>query len=110
MRTFALSSGAARTTARSRLPRRLAYDLLKGPFRLDQEKIEGLALGGGSLWVVNDNDGGQAQEFFLRLDLSVLAGAAEGPEVVPNVVINEASSDPERLRRAQEPSAPHRRM
>ncbi|MDF2692646.1 MAG: hypothetical protein K0S65_1029, partial [Labilithrix sp.] len=36
----------------------------------------------------------QAQEFFLRLDPSVLAGAVEGPEVVPNVVINEVSSNP----------------
>jgi Lamin Tail Domain len=68
-----------------------AVDLLADPFRFDQEKLEGLALGGGSLFVVNDNDGGTAQNFFLRLSPYVL-GAPVMPEVVPDVVINEVNS------------------
>jgi hypothetical protein len=70
------------------------YDLLTHPFRFDQEKIEGLALGGGSLWVVNDNDGGEALNFFLELNPSVLGGVTvpsiPGQE---NVLINEVNSN-----------------
>lgn len=91
IRTFSLSSGT-KNDATKPVAKSLAYDLLKDSFRFDQEKIEGLALGGGSFWVVNDNDGGTAQEFFMRLDPSVLAAPANAPEVVPNVVINEVNS------------------
>ncbi len=71
LRTFSLSTGTLNSAANP-LDKELAVDLLDHPFRFDQEKLEGMALGGGSLWVVNDNDGGQAQEFFLRLSPDVL--------------------------------------
>jgi hypothetical protein len=47
-------------------------DLLTHPFRFDQEKLEGLALGGGDLWISNDNDGGEAINFLVKLDPAVL--------------------------------------
>ncbi|AUX42512.1 uncharacterized protein SOCE26_039450 [Sorangium cellulosum] len=97
VRTFALSSGAPNDPANP-VEKELAYDLLGHPFRFDQEKLEGLALGAGGLWVVNDNDGGEAMSFFLRLDPSVLGAAGggdPGATTVPGegtVVINEVSS------------------
>jgi hypothetical protein len=71
IRTFTLSSGTANDLA-DPVEKLTAYDLLTHPFRFDQEKIEGLALGGDGLWVTNDNDGGEALNFFLKLDPAAL--------------------------------------
>jgi DNA-binding beta-propeller fold protein YncE len=90
VRTFTLSSGTLNSSANP-VDKAIAIDLLADPFRMDQEKIEGLAFGGGSLFVVNDNDGGQALSYFMRYSASRLGGAA--PEVVPNVVISEVNSN-----------------
>ncbi|HSC86705.1 MAG TPA: esterase-like activity of phytase family protein [Polyangiaceae bacterium] len=92
VRTFTLSSGVVNDPTHP-VAKTLAVNLLTHPFRFDQEKLEGLALGGGVLWVVNDNDGGQAQEFFLRLSPTVLGGASEPPEVIPDVVLSEVNSN-----------------
>jgi DNA-binding beta-propeller fold protein YncE len=78
LRTFSLSTGVVNDIA-SPVEKVLRVDLLAHPFRFDQEKIEGIALGGGSLFVTNDNDGGEALNFFLRLDPSVLLGAIDAP-------------------------------
>lgn len=78
IRTFRLSSGVPNDIAHP-VEKRLVVDLLDQPFRFDQEKIEGLALGGGSLWVTNDNDGGEAPNFFLKLDPTVLGLASDAP-------------------------------
>ncbi|XYI04246.1 esterase-like activity of phytase family protein [Sorangium sp. So ce1128] len=98
IRTFSLSSGTPNDIA-DPVDKALAYDLLEHPFRFDQEKIEGLALGAGGLWVTNDNDGGEALSFFLRLDastLGVVSGAVDPVDpAVPGqdtVVINEVRS------------------
>ena len=66
--------------SRPRVGYRYALDLLADSFRFDQEKIEGLALGGGSLFVVNDNDGGEAQNFFVRFSPQVLLGSEQPDE------------------------------
>jgi Esterase-like activity of phytase/Collagen triple helix repeat (20 copies) len=71
IRTFSLSSGGVNDINQP-VTKTLAYDLLTHPFRFDQEKIEGMALGAGGLWVTNDNDGGEAMNFFLKLDPQVL--------------------------------------
>lgn len=89
VRTFTLSSGTLNDSG-APVEKETAIDLLADPFRFDQEKIEGLALGGGSLWVVNDNDGGEYQNFFMRFSPQLLGGAS--PEVAPDVVINEVNS------------------
>jgi len=56
-----------------------AVDLLARAFRFDQEKIEGLALGAGALWVTNDNDGGQAPTLFVKLDPALLSAGSPPP-------------------------------
>lgn len=71
IRTFRLSSGWSNDSSNP-VEKETAIDLLADTFRFDQEKIEGLALGGGSLFVVNDNDGGQSQNFFLRFSANAL--------------------------------------
>lgn len=71
VRVFRLSTGTANSIG-DPVDKVTAIDLLTGPFRFDQEKIEGLALGGGALWVTNDNDGGTAANFVLRFNPSVL--------------------------------------
>ncbi len=99
IRTFRLSTGA-RNDLTEPVSKALAADLLAHAFRFDQEKLEGLALGGGSLFVVNDNDGGTALNFFMRLSPSVLfqaepQGNEPEPEPegdVPEIVINEVNS------------------
>ncbi len=90
VRTFSLSSGTVNDEGNP-VNKTLAIDLLADSFRFDQEKIEGLALGGGSLFVVNDNDGGEAQNFFVRFSPQLLLGSVQ-PEEIPDVVINELSS------------------
>lgn len=93
IRTFTLGSGAPNDPSHP-VDKLTVIDLLADPFRMDQEKIEGLALGGGSLFVVNDNDGGQAQSFFLRFSPQLLGGAGStAPEQVPDVVISEVNSN-----------------
>ncbi len=94
VRTFTLSSGVLNDPTQP-VQKELAVDLLALPFRFDQEKIEGLALLNGSLFVVNDNDGGLAHSFFVRLPASVLGGAdpVTPPEVIPDVVINEINTN-----------------
>lgn len=98
IRTFTLSSGTPNDIA-DPVDKALSYDLLEHPFRFDQEKIEGLALGAGGLWVTNDNDGGEALTFFLRLDASVLGPVGGGGDPVDpvdtssaTIVINEVRS------------------
>jgi hypothetical protein len=73
VRVFSLSSGPLNDLTKP-VTKTTAIDLLADSFRFDQEKLEGLALGGGSLFVVNDNDGGQAQNFFVRFGASRLNG------------------------------------
>src|SRR5690606_13868654 len=84
VRTFSLSSGTVNDSGNP-VNKETAIDLLTDSFRFDQEKIEGLALGGGSLFVVNDNDGGEAQNFFVRFSPQLLLGSVQ-PEEVPDVV------------------------
>ena len=95
IRTFTLASGTAGNLG-DPVDKVTAVDLLATPFRFDQEKIEGLALGGGALWVTNDNDGGQAANFFLRLDPALLEPTPPPPPPpVPGqgaIVINEVRS------------------
>jgi hypothetical protein len=78
IRTFSLSTGTVNDISNP-VDKVLAVDLLAQRFRFDQEKIEGLALGAGGLWVTNDNDGGLAMNYFLRLEPSVL-GSVVAPE------------------------------
>jgi DNA-binding beta-propeller fold protein YncE len=85
IRTFTLRTGTVNDPTNP-VDKESVIDLLAGPFRMDQEKIEGLALGGGSLFVVNDNDGGQALSFFLRYSPILLGDGSAAPEVVPDVV------------------------
>jgi hypothetical protein len=92
IRTFTLGSGTLNSSA-DPVDKQTVIDLVADPFRMDQEKIEGLALGGGSLFVVNDNDGGQAASFFMRFSSQLLGGGSAAPEVVPDVVINEVNSN-----------------
>src|SRR5690606_18283381 len=73
VRTFSLSTGIP-NDLNSPVIKTTAIDLLSDSFRFDQEKLEGLVYGGGSLFVINDNDGGQAQNFFVRFPASVLEG------------------------------------
>jgi hypothetical protein len=95
LRTFTLSSGTI-NDLNDPVDKVLVYDLLDHPFRFDQEKIEGLALAGAALWVVNDNDGGEALNFFLKLNPSVLgATGIAAPPTTPgqnSIVINEVNS------------------
>jgi hypothetical protein len=91
IRTFTLSSGAVNDVA-DPVEKTLTVDLLAAPFRFDQEKLEGLAFGGGSLFVVNDNDGGTAQSFFLRLSPHVFGASGTPFEIAPDVVISEVNS------------------
>lgn len=93
VRTFKLSSGTA-NDPNDPVEKTTAIDLLADSFRFDQEKIEGLAIGGGSLFVVNDNDGGTAQNFFVRFSPNLLgtSSGGAGPEVIPSIVINELAS------------------
>jgi hypothetical protein len=96
VRVFRLGSGTVNLAA-DPVEKRTAVDLLTHPFHFDQEKIEGLALGGGALWVTNDNDGGTAANFFLRLDPAVLdvEGTPVGPPpVIADIVVNEVASTP----------------
>jgi hypothetical protein len=96
IRVFRLASGTANAIG-DPVDKVVAQDLLDHPFRFDQEKVEGLALGGGALWVTNDNDGGTAANFFLRLDPAVLDVEATpiGPTPgLDEVVINEVASSP----------------
>ncbi len=90
IRTFSLSSGTV-NDASNPVNKQTAIDLLADGFRFDQEKIEGLALGGGSLFVVNDNDGGEAQNFFVKFSPGLLLGSVQ-PEEIPDVVISELNS------------------
>jgi len=98
IRTFSLSTGAANDIGNP-VDKELAFDLLDHPFRFDQEKIEGMALAPDGLWVVNDNDGGEAANFFLRLDPAVLNDSIEvpvPPDETPGqdvIVINEVRSN-----------------
>jgi hypothetical protein len=73
VRVFSLGTGTVNDRTKP-VSKTTAIDLLADSFRFDQEKLEGLALGGGSLFVVNDNDGGQAQNFFVRFGTSRLNG------------------------------------
>lgn len=92
IRTFTLSSGTLNDSSNP-VDKTTSIDLLSDSFRFDQEKIEGVALGGGSVFVVNDNDGGTAQNFFVRFSAQLLGGGStSGPEIVPDVVINEVNS------------------
>ena len=91
VRTFSLSSGTV-NDRNNPVNKQTAIDLLADSFRFDQEKLEGLALGGGSLFVVNDNDGGEAHNFFVRFSSQTLLGTVQ-PEEVPGVVINEVNSN-----------------
>lgn len=94
VRTFTLSSGVLNDPTQP-VEKELAVDLLAIPFRFDQEKLEGLAIRNGSLFVVNDNDGGLAHSFFVRLPVSVLGGVepVTPPEVIPDVVISEVNTN-----------------
>jgi DNA-binding beta-propeller fold protein YncE len=97
IRTFRLATGGLDEPGNP-LEKSTAVDLLAGSFRFDQEKIEGLALGGGALWVTNDNDGGRAPTFFVKLDPAVLGDTTQPPpppEPVPGqdaIVLNEINS------------------
>jgi len=97
IRTFRLASGTPGGRG-DPVEKSTAVDLLAGGFRFDQEKIEGLALGGGALWVTNDNDGGRAPTFFLKLDPALLgtSGQPSGPpDPVPGqdaIVLDEVNS------------------
>ncbi|HYO95923.1 MAG TPA: esterase-like activity of phytase family protein, partial [Polyangiaceae bacterium] len=71
IRTFRLASGAANNPLNP-LNKLTVANLLTHPFRFDQEKLEGLALGAGDLWISNDNDGGEAINFLVKLDPTVL--------------------------------------
>lgn len=102
IRTFRLASGTAGDRS-DPVEKSTAVDLLAGSFRFDQEKIEGLAVGGGALWVTNDNDGGRAPTFFVKLDPAVLGDTTEPtppPEPVPGqgaIVLNEINSSGHRV-------------
>lgn len=93
IRTFSLSTGTV-NDPNDPVEKTTVIDLLADSFRFDQEKLEGLAIGGGSLFVVNDNDGGTAQNFFVRFSPNLLGvgGGGTAPEVIPEVVINELAS------------------
>ena len=93
VRVFRLGTGTAGASV-DPVDKVTAVDLLAHRFRFDQEKIEGLALGAGGLWVTNDNDGGLSPTYFLKLDPAVLAAEVTvaptpGQDVV---VINEVNS------------------
>jgi hypothetical protein len=96
IRVFRLSTGTPGVIG-DPVDKALAEDLLDHPFRFDQEKIEGLALGAGALWVTSDNDGGQAPTYALKLDPAVLDIEAGGVGPTPgqaDVVINEVATTP----------------
>ncbi len=67
--TVELSTGTADDVS-DPLEKELWIDLLKLPFAADFAKIEGLALDGDSLWVTNDNDGGESSNFFIEVPLA----------------------------------------
>jgi hypothetical protein len=97
IRTFRIASGTAGNPG-DPVEKSTAVDLLARPFRFDQEKIEGLALGGGALWVTNDNDGGRAPTMFVKLDPGLLGASTlppPAPDPVPGqaaIVLNEINS------------------
>jgi hypothetical protein len=66
VRVFSLASGTADDRS-DPVDKVMGHDLLQRAFPFDQEKIEGLALDGESLWVSNDNDEGRAANLFMKL-------------------------------------------
>ena len=73
-----------------------AVDLLAGRFRFDQERLEGLALADGALWVVNDNGNDAAATFAVRHDraaLEVEPAAVAGQSAVRVNEVNSSGAD-----------------